>query len=423
MKCIKKYFLLSFLLVVAFKVSAQTREDIDTAVEKFQTYYNSQQWDSIFNMLSDRAKVFMPLDKTKETFTKLNTQLGKFTSHTYIKDEQNHSFYKSAFSNATFTLLVSLNKDNKLESFRFLPYKEDTTSAAHEQSNIVLKTTSGNIYGTLTMPAGQKKTPVVLIIAGSGPTDRNGNSEQGGLKSNAYKMLADSLQQAGIACVRYDKRGIGESTAAMKIEDSIKFEDGIKDAEGFIGMLKADKRFSKVIVLGHSEGSLIGMIAARQEKAAAFISIAGIAQRADKIIEQQLRGQSGELAAQAQIIFDSLDKGYFVKDVDQSLFSLFRPSIQPYMISWLKYEPKQEIKKLTIPTLILQGTTDIQVGVEEAEQLKKACPKATLKLITGMNHVLKQATEFYAENVATYSKPELPLSQDLMPAIDKFIKG
>jgi hypothetical protein len=273
------------------------------------------------------------------------------------------------------------------------------------------------------MPDEKKKVPVVLIIAGSGPTDRNGNSDQGVLKANEYKMLADSLKLAGIACVRYDKRGIGESSTAMKSEDSIRFEDGIKDAEGFIKMLKADVRFSKVIVLGHSEGSLIGMIAARQEKAAAFISVAGIAQRADKIIEQQIRAQSGELAAQATIILDSLDKGYVVKDIDPSLTSLFRPSIQPYMISWLKYEPKQEIRKLTAPVLILQGTTDIQVNVEEAESLKKACPKATLKLITGMNHVLKQATEFYAENVATYSKPELPLSPGLMPAIDKFIKA
>ena len=419
----KKILLVFILLIIANITKAQTHDDVNVIVGRFQFFYNNQQFDSIFNMLSDRSKVFLSLEKTKETFSKLTTQLGELKSYEFKKEEQDHSIYKTTFSNAILSLVVSINKENKLESFHFLPYKADTTTVSREKSNFVLKTPNGNIYGTLTMPVSKKKIPVVLIIAGSGPTDRNGNSDQGGLKSNAYKMLADSLQQAGIACVRYDKRGIGESSEALKVEDSIRFGDGIKDAEGFIKMLKADTRFSKVIVLGHSEGSLIGMVAANKEKAAGYISLAGIAERADVIIEKQLKAQSEELAANAKIILDSLDKGHLVKDVAPSLFSLFRPSIQPYMISWLKYEPKLEIKKLTIPVLILQGTTDIQVSVEEAQKLKKAYPKATLKLITGMNHVLKQATESYAENVATYSKPDLPLSQDLMPAIIKFISS
>ena len=418
----KRTILLIFLFLFAANTFAQTHADVDAAVARFQIFYNNKQSDSIFNMLSGRAKNLMTLDKTRETFAQLHTQLGELNSYHYTKEDKGHSFYKAIFTNATLSLVVSLNTENKLETFRFLPYKEDTTPVVHEISNIVLKTTSGNIYGTLTVPAGDKKVPVVLIIAGSGPTDRNGNSDQGGLKTNAYKMLADSLQQAGIACLRYDKRGVGESSGALKTEDSIRFEDIVDDAAGFIKMLKADPRFSKVTVLGHSEGSLVGMIAARKEKAASYRSLAGIAERADKVIEIQLRAQSEELAEKATIIFDSLDKGYFVKDVDPALLSLFRPSIQPYMISWLKYEPTQEIKKLNIPILLLQGTTDIQVSAEEANQLKKACPKATLKLITGMNHALKQASDNYAQNAATYSKPDLPLSPELMPAIVKFIK-
>ena len=162
-------------------------------------------------------------------------------------------------------------------------------------------------------------------------------------------------------------------------------------------------------------------MAAAKEKPAAFVSLAGIAQRADKILEKQLGVQSATLAAEATLILDSLDKGYTVKTIDSSLMSVFRPSILPYMISWLRYEPAKEIKKLTIPVLILQGTTDIQVGVEEAESLKKACPHAELKMITGMNHVLKQADEDRAKNIATYSDSGLPLSPGLMPALTAFI--
>ena len=155
-------------------------------------FYNNQQFDSIFNMLSDRSKVFLSLEKTKETFSKLTTQLGELKSYEFKKEEQDHSIYKTTFSNAILSLVVSINKENKLESFHFLPYKADTTTVSREKSNFVLKTPNGNIYGTLTMPVSKKKIPVVLIIAGSGPTDRNGNSDQGGLKSNAYKLILDN---------------------------------------------------------------------------------------------------------------------------------------------------------------------------------------------------------------------------------------
>ena len=419
MKKLALLIVLSLYVPVCF---AQTHADIDAAIARFQNFFNHQQTDSIYNMLSERSKGLMTLEKTKQVFTQLTSQLGEMKSYEYVKEGTGMSVYKTKFTNATLSLFISLNKENKLETFRFLPYKADTTPVQHEVSNIVLKTATGSIFGTLLMPDGGKKVPVVLIIAGSGPTDRNGNSVQVGLSSNAYKMLADSLKKAGIASVRYDKRGVEESAGALQAEDSIRFDDIVNDAAGFIKMLKEDSRFSKVVVLGHSEGSLVGMIAAKKEKVAAYISVSGIAERADKVLEKQISAQSAELAASATVILDSLDKGMLVKNVPATLASLFRPSIQPYLISWLKYEPRQEIKHLSIPVLIVQGTTDLQVSVDEAEQLKKAYPKATLKIITGMNHPLKQSPEDRTKNVATYSNPSLPLSPGLMPAIVSFIE-
>jgi hypothetical protein len=415
----KKITLFISVLALAITCKAQSREEVDAVVNRFRNFYNSEQTDSIYEMMSERSKGMLPLDKAKQIFTQTHAQLGELKSYEFTKEVEKLSCYKAEFANATLSLLVSLNDRNKMETFRFIAYKEDSTPK--EQSNIFLKTRTGNVFGSLTLPEGTKKVPVVLIIAGSGPTDRNCNSDAGGMNTNAYKLLADSLQKAGIAAVRYDKRGVGESAGAAKSEDSTTFGDMVDDAVGFIKMLKKDARFSKIIIAGHSEGSLIGMIAAQREQVAGFISIAGIAQRADKVIEKQLRAQSGDLAAQATIILDSLDAGHKVKSVDPELYILFRPSIQPYMISWLKFAPAKEIKKLAIPVLIVQGTTDTQVDVSEAEQLKKAYPKATLKIIDGMNHPMKQAPEDRQKNAATYNNPKLPLSPGLMPAIVEFI--
>ncbi len=417
----KKIALFFSVLAVAITCKAQSRTDLDAAVGRFQHFHNNRQTDSIYEMLSERSKGMMSLDKTKGVFAQIYKQLGDMKSYEFTKTVEGVTFYKTEFTHATVSLVVSLSKDNKLETFRFIPYKEDTLPK--EQSNISLKTKAGEVFGTLTLPERDKKVPVVLIIAGSGPTDRNCNSEAGGLNTDAYKMVADSLRQAGIASLRYDKRGVGESAGAALSEDSTRFGDMVADAIGFVKMLNKDARFSKIIIAGHSEGSLIGMIAAEKEHVAGFISIAGAAQRADKIIEKQLRAKSGDLAAQATIILDSLDAGHLVKSIDPALAPLFRPSIQPYMISWLKYDPAKEIKKLTIPVLIIQGTTDMQVDASEAEQLKKAYPKATLKVIEGMNHPLKQAPEDRGKNAATYTNPKLPLSPGLMPSIIEFINS
>jgi len=242
-----------------------------------------------------------------------------------------------------------------------------------------------------------------------------------GLNSNIYMLLADSLSRHGIASLRYDKRGVGASMAAMKLESDLTFEDFIGDAVGFIKILQADPRFSKIIVLGHSEGSLIAMIAAARTHADGYISVAGAGDRIDKVIEPQLAAQSAQEAAAATVLFDSLSKGYTVQEPRNDPMALFRPSIQPYMISWLRYNPQEEIRKLRMPTLIIQGTTDLQVSVHDAELLKQAKPDAALVLIKDMNHVLRVAGADRQENFGTYKDPTLPLDAEFLAAIETFI--
>ena len=307
--------------------------------------------------------------------------------------------------------------------FRALVSASDVTSAsdvkdtAFIETEIILQTESGKIYGTLTTPKKYSKIPVALIIAGSGPTNRDGN--QTGLQSNAYKKLAYGLAENNIASLRYDKRGVAKSIGAAKKESDLRFEDYVNDAKDWIRLLKQDKRFSKVIVIGHSEGSLIGLIAA--PGADKFVTIAGAGQSVDKIIKEQFSKEPKENKDLTYSIIDSLKNGKIVNNVDPNPNYIFRLSVQPYIISWIKYDTQIEISKLKIPVLILQGTNDLQVTVDDAKRLSKANPKASLVLIENMNHVFRIVGNDTQANKKSYSDPSLPISDQLVKSITDFI--
>ncbi|HZK77094.1 MAG TPA: alpha/beta hydrolase [Candidatus Kapabacteria bacterium] len=292
-------------------------------------------------------------------------------------------------------------------------------STLYSERAITLHTSTGNIFGTLCVPTKVKQFPVALIIAGSGPTDRDGNSMM--LYSDCYKILAHRLAANNIASVRYDKRGVGESIAAMTSESELRFDNYIDDVREWIDSLMRSKRFTQVIVIGHSEGSTIGMIAA--QRADKFISIAGPGNRINVVLKDQLASIPEPRRDTAYGIIDSLAAGHLVSYVPAKLGSLFRPSVQPYLISWLKYTPQDEIRKLHIPVLIIQGTNDIQVDTNEAKLLAAADPRAKLVLINNMNHIFRIVAGDRAENLKTYGNPDLPISDELVLEITEFIEA
>jgi len=292
------------------------------------------------------------------------------------------------------------------------------SNTVNTESEIILKTETGNIYGTILLPI-ETTTSIALIIAGSGPTDRDGNNPQ--MINNSLKMLAEALFKEGIASLRYDKRGIGQSKDAGIAEENIRFENFIDDAVGWINLIKDDGKFSKIIVIGHSEGSLIGMIAANQGNADAYISVAGAGTSADKIIKEQLKSQPQQVIDVTYPILDSLSNGEIVEDIPIYLFSLFRPSIQPYIISWMRYDPVLEIAKLNTQILIIQGTTDIQVTVVDAMMLSEANILSELQIIDGMNHIFKESVADRQENISTYNNHEMPIMKELVETIVEFI--
>ena len=275
-----------------------------------------------------------------------------------------------------------------------------------------LQTATGELSGTLTVPILKGTFPVALIIAGSGPTDRNGNNAQ--MKNNSLLLLAHELAAQGIASIRYDKRGIGASKDALVSEENLRLENYAEDAKAWASQLKVDARFNKLIIIGHSEGSLLGLLAC--EQADVFVSLAGAGRPIDVILKEQLstqlKGQKKMLRAVEEGL-TKLKKGELVGDSPVELFGLFRPSVQPYMISWMKYDPAVEISNLKIPIVIVQGTTDLQVQVKDAELLHAASPDSRYILIEGMNHILKLAPLDREKNIETYSNPELPLAPEL----------
>lgn len=289
---------------------------------------------------------------------------------------------------------------------------------------VTLDTKEGDINGELLLPNGGKTYPVVLLIAGSGPTDMDGNSAIGNMKNNSLKFLAEGLAANGIASLRFDKRGIATSAAAGKEESLLRFEDYVNDVKGWINYLAKDKRFTGITVVGHSEGSLIGMLACtNQPEVKALVSLAGAGRPAYEVIEEQVASQPEMIKKEVASINESLKSGKTVEQVSMYVQSLFRASVQPYLISWYKYNPQTVIASLKIPVLIVQGKKDIQVSVKDAELLKKSKPTAELLLIDSMNHILKDCETMEPQKqMSIYTNPSLPVNATLISSLNTFIR-
>jgi uncharacterized protein len=288
-----------------------------------------------------------------------------------------------------------------------------------DDSSYNLSTPTGTIFGTVLLPERTAPVPVALIIAGSGPTDRDGNAPT--LQLNMYKKLAISLAERGIATIRYDKRGIAASHAAIGSESDLRFETFADDAAAWIVKARSDSRFSRIAIIGHSEGSLLGMLAAERVPVDAYVSLEGAGFPIATVLREQLRAPLQpypELAAKAETILEALSSGKTVvaADVPPGLMALYRPSVQPYVISWLKYDPRTEITKVKSRVTIVQGSHDVQVSVENGKALAAALPSATFALIDGMTHVLTDdpATNLAGQLTGAYADATRPLNTNLV---------
>ncbi|MEX0166704.1 alpha/beta fold hydrolase [Pseudomonas brassicacearum] len=289
------------------------------------------------------------------------------------------------------------------------------------QRPISLDTGNGELFGSLLLPKSDTPVPVVLIISGSGPTDRDGNNPEGG-RNDSLKRLAWVLARHNIASVRYDKRGVAASLAATPDERNLSVEAYVADAVAWSHKLAADPRLGPLILLGHSEGALIASLAAPQANAAAVISLSGSARPIDQVLRQQLSNRlPPPLMLRSNELLDSLKAGRLDDNVPAQLQVIFRPSVQPYLISLFRQDPAQAFAALKMPALIIQGSNDIQVSVDDARQLKATKPDAELALIEGMNHVMRIVPNDVKRQLASYKDPNLPLAAELGTRILRFI--
>jgi pimeloyl-ACP methyl ester carboxylesterase len=281
------------------------------------------------------------------------------------------------------------------------------------------------VYGTELTPDGVKgKVPVVLLHSGSGPTDRDGNNPMLPGPNDSLRMVAEALAQRGIASVRYDKRGIGSSALPVWKEKDMRLDDYIDDASAWLRKLRADARFTRVVMAGHSEGAQIAAEACRQGGADACVLMAGAGHTIDDILRDQLKSKlPPALFDENERILVSLKQGKTVDKVPPALMTLYHPSVQPYIISSLQHDPRAAIAALNMPVLILQGTSDIQVQPSEADALAAAAPRAKLVVIEGMNHLLKMVGKDEALQQKSYGSPELPVSPQLIDALSGFVNA
>lgn len=291
-----------------------------------------------------------------------------------------------------------------------------TSPFAQIKSEEILITNSKvELPGTLTF--SNEKTPLVIWVHGSGNVDRNGNQVPR-INANYIKQLRDSLNKNNIAFFSYDKRTANKNNRAILLK-GVFFEDYISDINAVVKHFKKDFRFSEIVLIGHSQGSLVAILAAKDIDK--LISLAGPSLSADKAIIKQISEKAPYLDSIAKAHFKELKETGEIKNLNPMLSSLLHKRNQPFVKSWMQYNPSDEIKKLTIPILIINGTSDLQVKIDAAKELHKANPKSELVIIDKMNHVLKEVNSMI-ENQTSYLKSDFPLSKQLIETVVNFVK-
>jgi hypothetical protein len=280
-------------------------------------------------------------------------------------------------------------------------------------------TINRHIDGTLLLPEKYKNAPLAILIADSGPTDRDGN--QNFMQNNSLKKLAESLTKKGVVTFRYDKR-IVKQLKSGNLDASITFDDFITDAVSVLHYFQNKYSFSAIHIIGHSQGSLVGMVAAK-EGADGFISIAGAGHTIDDVITEQIDKTAPMFTKDAKRVFDILKEGKTTTDFPPALASVFNSNVQPFMSSWMYYDPKKELAQLNIPILVINGTKDLQVSEEEAISLKSASKHAQMQIIENMNHILVPIEGDDLDNSKSYNESQREISPQLIDTIITFINN
>ena len=272
------------------------------------------------------------------------------------------------------------------------------------------------IDGTLLVPESVENPPLVIIIAGSGPTDRNGN--QSFMRNDMLKKLAERLSENGITTFRYDKRVV-KQLKTRTFDNNIRFDDFVTDAKSVVTYFKSS--YASITIAGHSQGSLVGLLAA-EAGANSFISLAGAGNSIDQIILEQITKTAPFFTEETKRVLQVLKSGETTTEFPQALGSIFNLEIQPFMINWMQYNPQELIENLEMPVLIINGTKDLQVSATEAQLLKTHKTDAELVIVENMNHLLFKINGDDLVNTKSYNEMNHPIMPEVVEVMVNFIK-
>jgi uncharacterized protein len=279
------------------------------------------------------------------------------------------------------------------------------------------KVTVGAIDAVLTLPAGVDKPPVALLIAGSGSIDHDGNGPQ--MKPATLKKLSDQLVARNIATLRYDKRGAGGWKAEFGKPEDFRFKDFVADASALVKYLRDSGKFSKVILVGHSEGGLVAILTAQQQPVDRLVLLATAARKQGELLKAQLeKKMSPEAYAPISKAIDTIMAGQIVDPPPQGL--PIPPAMQPSLASAFNEDPIDPLQKLTLPILIVAGGRDLQLARVDMIALSTAAPQAKTAWEPDMNRVLVDVTDD-ADNLAAYGQPDRPLDANMIDEVAAFI--
>ena len=273
-----------------------------------------------------------------------------------------------------------------------------------------------------TLAAEASAGPLVLMVAGSGPTDRDGNNAFG-VRAGYLGKLAAALARSGIASLRYDKRGLPGSAPAGD-ESGVTFATYVEDLRSVAAWAARQHPGRPLVLLGHSEGGMVAIEAAKMapDAFAGLVLLSTPGRPPGETLRDQLANLPQLDMTEAPGILAELEAGRRVDLVPPSLAALFRPSVQPFLISLLALRPAETLAGLDMAALVVGGGTDIQVRHADFAALAAARPDVESRWFEGMNHILVDAPTDLAGNVATYGDPDVQLTAGVADAIADFVR-
>jgi len=299
--------------------------------------------------------------------------------------------------------------------------------AATAASSVALEAPGpqGPLRGTLLVPSGHSLA-TVLIIPGSGPTDRDGNNPLG-VRGSTYRLLAEGLAAHGIGTLRIDKRGLFGSASAVTDPNAVTISDYAADAHAWMAVLQKTTGAPCIWLLGHSEGGLVAMAAAvGRRDVCGLVLVSAPGRPLGEVFREQLKTNpaNAPILPSAEAAIDALEHGRHVdtSGMHPALQRAFNPAVQGFLIDAFSYDPRRLVSGLKTPVLVVQGQRDLQVSEQDARLIHDADPDSTLLLLPDVNHVLKVVrSDSRQENMATYANADLPIAPDVVDDVAAFV--